>query len=167
MTDRPRRDATPAEIAEVLARSGERFVVTSHHNPDGDAIGSMLGLTRALRAAGHDVVMAHADDPPVPGDLAFLMADDEVIVQELPADLGERVLVAVNCASELRMWHDPGPRGRAGGDRHRPPPGQHPLRRPQPDRAARLQHGGGRLERPRAGRLDDHPGDRRAALRRA
>lgn len=107
MTDRPRRDATTAEIAEVLTRPGERFVVTSHHNPDGDAIGSMLGLTRALRAAGQDVVMAHADEPPVPGDLAFLMADGEVIVHDLPADLGERVLIAVDCASELRMWHTP------------------------------------------------------------
>ena len=107
MTDRPRRDATPAEIAEVLARPGERFVVTSHHNPDGDAIGSMLGLARALRAAGQDVVLAHADDPPVPSDLVFLPAEGEEIVHELPADLGERVLVALDCASELRMWPTP------------------------------------------------------------
>ena len=47
MTERPRRDATPAEIAEILFRPGERFVITSHHNPDGDAIGSLLGLGRA------------------------------------------------------------------------------------------------------------------------
>lgn len=107
MTDRPRRDATPAEIAEVLARPGERFVITSHHNPDGDAIGSMLGLARALRAAGQDVVLAHADDPPVPTDLAFLPAEGEEIVHDLPDDLGERVLVAVDCASELRMWATP------------------------------------------------------------
>lgn len=107
MTDRPRRDATPAEIAEVISRPGERFVITSHHNPDGDAIGSLLGLARALRAAGRDVVLAHADDPPVPGDLAFLMAEGEEIVHELPADIGERILIAVDCASELRMWSTP------------------------------------------------------------
>lgn len=107
MTDRPRRDATPAEIAEVLSRPGERFVITSHHNPDGDAIGSLLGLARALRAAGRDVVLAHADDPPVPDDLRFLLADGEEIAHELPADIAERVLIAVDCASELRMWNTP------------------------------------------------------------
>ena len=42
-------------------RPGERFVVDLHHNPDGDAIGSLLGLARALRAAGRDVVLAHPD----------------------------------------------------------------------------------------------------------
>jgi len=107
MTERPRRDATPAEIAEVISRPGERFVITSHHNPDGDAIGSLLGLGRALRAAGRDVVLAHADDPPVPGDLQFLLAEGEEFVRDLPADIGERVLIAVDCASELRMWNTP------------------------------------------------------------
>ena len=107
MTERPRRDATASEIAEVLSRPGERFVITSHHNPDGDAIGSLLGLGRALRAAGRDVVLAHADDPPVPGDLEFLLAEGEELVQDLPADIGERVLIAVDCASELRMWNTP------------------------------------------------------------
>jgi len=102
-----RRDASPAEVAAVLARPGERFVVTAHHNPDGDAIGSMLGLARALRAAGQDVVLAHPDPEPVPSDLAFLVAGDEGIAPAPPADLGERVLVAVDCASEQRLWHEP------------------------------------------------------------
>lgn len=107
MTERTRRDASPAEIAEALARPGEKFVVTSHHNPDGDAIGSLLGLARALRAMGHDVVLAHADSPAVPSDLVFLVGEGEEFVQELPADIGERVLIAVDCATELRMWDTP------------------------------------------------------------
>ncbi len=107
MSERTRRDASPAEIAEVLARPGERFVITSHHNPDGDAIGSLLGLARALGAAGQDVILAHADSPPVPDDIAFLVAAGESITQELPPDIGERVLIAVDCASELRMWNTP------------------------------------------------------------
>jgi phosphoesterase RecJ-like protein len=107
MTERTKRDATPAEIAETLARPGGKFVVTSHHNPDGDAIGSLLGLARFLRSLGQDVVLAHADSPPVPSDLEFLVAEGEQIVQELPDDLGERILIAVDCASELRMWNTP------------------------------------------------------------
>jgi phosphoesterase RecJ-like protein len=102
-----RRDASRAEVAEVLARPGERLVVTAHHNPDADAIGSMLGLARALRAAGQDVVLAHPDPEPVPSDLAFLVAAGEPIAQALPDDLSERVLVAVDCASEQRLWHEP------------------------------------------------------------
>lgn len=101
------RDAGPSEIARVLTRPGERFVVTAHHNPDGDAIGALLGLGRALRAAGRDVVLAHPDPDPVPSDLAFLLAPGEAIAHDLPADLGERVLVAVDCASEHRLWPAP------------------------------------------------------------
>ena len=41
---------TPAtDMAAVVERSraGERFLVTSHENPDGDALGSLLGMHRA------------------------------------------------------------------------------------------------------------------------
>lgn len=107
MSARAGRHATAAEVAEVLARPGERFVVTSHHNPDGDALGSMLGMARALRAAGQDVVLAHADAPELPDDIAFLLADGEEISRDLPGDVAERVLVAVNCATERRMWAEP------------------------------------------------------------
>jgi phosphoesterase RecJ-like protein len=101
------RDVSLEEVARVLAVPGERFVVVAHHNPDGDAVGSMLGLARALRAAGADVVMAHPDAEPVPSDLAFLLSDGESIARELPADLAERILVAVDCASAERLWDQP------------------------------------------------------------
>jgi phosphoesterase RecJ-like protein len=52
-------------------------------------------------------VLAHADSPPVPSDLRFLMDAGEEISQELPGDVGERVLIAVDCATELRMWNTP------------------------------------------------------------
>jgi phosphoesterase RecJ-like protein len=104
---RARRDASRADVAEVLVRPGAGFVVTAHHNPDGDAIGSMLGLARALRAAGQDVVLAHPDPQPVPSDLGFLVTPGERITASLPPDVGERVLVAVDCASERRLWAEP------------------------------------------------------------
>ncbi len=107
MTQRTRRDATAAEVAEVLADPAGRFVVTAHHNPDGDAIGSILGLARAMRAAGQDVVVAHPDVPAVPSDLAFLPAPGEDFAPGVPDDIGERVLVAVDCATERRMWAEP------------------------------------------------------------
>jgi phosphoesterase RecJ-like protein len=51
-----------------------RFVLTTHVNPDGDAIGSLLGLSRFLRAAGRNIrVVAH---DPTPGNLRFLEEAD-------------------------------------------------------------------------------------------
>lgn len=92
------------EIVAVLSDPDRAFVVTSHRNPDGDAIGSMLGMYRALRAAGQDAVMAHVDAASVPDELQFLIAPDETILDDLPADAAQRVLVAVDCASQWRLW---------------------------------------------------------------
>lgn len=101
------RAAGAAEVAAALLEPGTRPVVTAHHNPDADAIGSMVALARALRAAGQDVTMAHPDDPPVPEDLAFLLAPGEAILPAPPADLAARTLVTVDCASEKRLWPEP------------------------------------------------------------
>jgi len=51
-------EAAYREVAD-LVRSGNRFLLTGHRNPDGDALGSALGLALALRDAGKtaDVVM--------------------------------------------------------------------------------------------------------------
>jgi nanoRNase/pAp phosphatase (c-di-AMP/oligoRNAs hydrolase) len=38
-------------------RDNERFVITSHEAPDGDALGSLLAAGLALRELGKDVVM--------------------------------------------------------------------------------------------------------------
>ena len=103
------RTATVEEIAAELSGAPDRFVVTSHHNPDGDALGSMLGLGRAMIAHGHDVVYAHRDEHPVPPELAFLMADGEVILPDLPPDAADRILVAVDSATAMRLWPDRAP----------------------------------------------------------
>ncbi len=42
------------EISRILA-NGDRFLVVSHVNPDGDAIGSLMGLSLALEKMGKDV----------------------------------------------------------------------------------------------------------------
>jgi nanoRNase/pAp phosphatase (c-di-AMP/oligoRNAs hydrolase) len=38
-------------VVEAL-RAGDRFVVTSHENPDGDALGSLLATQLALERSG-------------------------------------------------------------------------------------------------------------------
>ncbi|WP_034383935.1 bifunctional oligoribonuclease/PAP phosphatase NrnA [Deinococcus sp. YIM 77859] len=62
-----------AVAAKLRAHSGP-IVVLSHENPDGDALGSVLGLTRALRALGK-LVVAPID---VPRYLRFLPEEGEL-----------------------------------------------------------------------------------------
>ena len=105
-------DADLAEMAAALA-APDKLVVTAHTNPDGDALGSLLGLGRALRAGGRDVLLVHPDEEPVPADLEFLVRAGEQIQPGLPEDVAERVLVALDCASEKRLWEATPPWGAA------------------------------------------------------
>lgn len=67
----------------ALIREGKRFLCSCHLRPDGDALGSMLGLAAVLRAAGKEAVTWTSDD--VPEYLHFLPGVD-AIVHALPAD---------------------------------------------------------------------------------
>ena len=91
-------------VVDALARA-DRLIVVTHENPDGDALGSMLGLTRALRGLGKDVVMYLSGDGPLPAEYRFLDLSD--LARTLPDDTEERVLVAVDCASERRIGPEP------------------------------------------------------------
>ncbi len=53
----------PEELLRRI-RQGNRFLLTSHVNPDGDAIGSALGLARILRKQGKSAVVWLRDAPP-------------------------------------------------------------------------------------------------------
>src|SRR5881275_3268118 len=87
-------------IADAL-RQHDRFLVVTHENPDGDALGSLLAATLALRQLGKDVVMYHAGETPLPREYAFMPLAE--LARERPADASERVLLAVDCAKEDRI----------------------------------------------------------------
>ncbi len=89
-------------VVEAL-RSHERFVVTSHDNPDGDALGSLLATHLALGSLGKGSVMVLGGPSPLPGEYGFLGLDAHGLLREAPADVTERVLVAVDCAQESRI----------------------------------------------------------------
>jgi len=91
-------------VVEAL-RAHDRFLVVAHENPDGDALGSLLGLTLGLRSLGKDAVMYLSGGAPLPGEYGFLELDD--LQRTVPADLETRVLVAVDCASEQRIGPEP------------------------------------------------------------
>jgi bifunctional oligoribonuclease and PAP phosphatase NrnA len=87
-------------IADAV-RQHDRFLVVTHENPDGDALGSLLAATLALQQLGKDAVMYHAGATPLPREYVFMPLEN--LVREAPADTAERVLVAVDCAKEDRI----------------------------------------------------------------
>jgi phosphoesterase RecJ-like protein len=76
----------------------QRFIITAHETPDGDAIGSECAMVRVLRAMGKDARILNAD--PTPRKFTFLDADRMVGVLEspdqLPADIGDYALLMLD-----------------------------------------------------------------------
>jgi phosphoesterase RecJ-like protein len=87
-------------IADAI-RTHDRFLVVSHENPDGDALGSLLAMHLALRQLGKDSEMLLAGDVPLPVEYRFMDLDD--VRRGLPADPDGRVVVAVDCAKDSRV----------------------------------------------------------------
>jgi nanoRNase/pAp phosphatase (c-di-AMP/oligoRNAs hydrolase) len=63
--------ATDAAVVTALL-AASRVVVCAHVTPDGDAVGSVLALTMALRLAGIDAVPTFADHHGGASTYAFL-----------------------------------------------------------------------------------------------
>lgn len=87
-----------SKAGDLLAQA-QRVLVLTHVGPDGDAIGSMLGLAHGLAGLGKAVITAV--DGGVPKDLAFLPGADTV----RPAldDVSVDLTIAVDCGDESRM----------------------------------------------------------------
>jgi phosphoesterase RecJ-like protein len=94
-----------AAVVDTL-RAGERFLVTSHENPDGDALGSLLAMHLALLELGKDSFMVLAGAAPLPGEYGFLDLTGRGLLRAVPPDVAERILVAVDCAQETRLTDD-------------------------------------------------------------
>ena len=93
-------------VADAI-RSHDRFLLVTHENPDGDALGSILAMKLALDALGKDSVMYLYGDAPLPAEYSFMPLDE--LRRELPEDWRERVLIALDCANESRLGPDPEP----------------------------------------------------------
>jgi phosphoesterase RecJ-like protein len=107
MTQDTKEKARQTDLEGVLAAlaSHDRFLVVAHENPDGDALGSMLAMALGLRALGKDALMYLSGSAPMPGEFEFMPLGE--VLRELPDDIGERVLVAVDCANARRIGQDP------------------------------------------------------------
>jgi bifunctional oligoribonuclease and PAP phosphatase NrnA len=103
--------STDLQAVAAALREHDRFLVVTHENPDGDALGSLLATTVVLRQLGKDVLMFLYGSAPLPREYGFMHLDG--LLRELPDDIGERVLVAVDCAKADRIGADPAPVERA------------------------------------------------------
>src|SRR5437764_14030189 len=95
------RDASLPDVAAGL-RTGDRFLLTTHAGPDGDALGSLLATHEILRQLGKDSIMfLAAKEFPLPVEYRFLALTD--VFHEPPVDLVDRVLVFLDCGNIDRM----------------------------------------------------------------
>lgn len=82
-------------------RSNDRFCLVTHERPDGDALGSLLGMRRVLSALGKDSVMViDAADLPLAPEYAFLDVSEAVTTP--PADLAGRAVIYLDCGNVER-----------------------------------------------------------------
>ena len=89
--------ASRAELLGEIERS-QRFLLATHENPDGDALGSLAGMQLVLTALGKDsVAYMAADEFPLPYEYAFLQVEN--LVTEPPADLDQRTIVFLDCGN--------------------------------------------------------------------
>ena len=100
----PQTTSEVAAVADAI-RSHDRFLLVTHENPDGDALGSILAMKLALDQLGKDAVMYLYGDAPLPAEYRFMELGD--LHRKLPDDWRKRVLVALDCANERRVGPDP------------------------------------------------------------
>ena len=69
----------------------DKFIITAHETPDGDALGSEYAMLLALRKLGKTARILNAD--PAPQKFAFVASGDEFEVlarkEQIPEDIGE------------------------------------------------------------------------------
>ncbi|HSF87063.1 MAG TPA: bifunctional oligoribonuclease/PAP phosphatase NrnA [Acidimicrobiia bacterium] len=87
-------------IADEL-RTASRIAVAGHVGPDGDALGSMLGLAMAARAAGKEAFATFGEPFVMPHQLEFLNTETLMTVSDVPRPLD--LLVVVDCGDRERL----------------------------------------------------------------
>jgi phosphoesterase RecJ-like protein len=89
---------TREQILEVV-RANDRFLLVTHENPDGDALGSLVAMHGVLRLLGKDALMfINADEFPLPYEYRFFGLEEDVVT-DVPGDLCQRVVIFLDCGN--------------------------------------------------------------------
>jgi phosphoesterase RecJ-like protein len=79
-------------------RDAEKFILVTHENPDGDALGSLVSMNEILTRLGKDSVMfMAADELPLPYEYRFFPL--EGLVSVALEDVEERTIVFLDCGN--------------------------------------------------------------------
>jgi phosphoesterase RecJ-like protein len=90
-------EVTRERVLERI-RADERFVLAAHEGPDGDALGSLVGMQGMLTALGKDSRMFIApEDLPLPYEYRFFALDG--LIQSPPQDIARRTVVFLDCGN--------------------------------------------------------------------
>jgi phosphoesterase RecJ-like protein len=88
-------------VAEI--REAHKFLLTTHENPDGDALGSLLAMHWILEQLGKDSLMYMSPDEfPLPWEYRNWTFDAR-LVGAPPEDVAERTIVFLDCGNIDRM----------------------------------------------------------------
>jgi len=94
--------ATEQEHVVAELRAADKLLLTTHENPDGDALGSLLAMDAILKQLGKDTLMYMSPDEfPLPWEYRGLHF--EGLVGAPPADVAERTIVFLDCGNIDRM----------------------------------------------------------------
>jgi len=84
-------------VLDVL-RENDKFVLTTHEHPDGDALGSLAAMQLVLDQMGKDSVSFMCPlELPVPYEYRFLELPK--LVTSVPADVEERTVIFLDCGN--------------------------------------------------------------------
>jgi bifunctional oligoribonuclease and PAP phosphatase NrnA len=90
------------QVVEEL-RAADKLLLTTHENPDGDALGSLLAMHWIVQQLGKDSLMYMSPDEfPLPYEYRH-MRFDEGLVGAPPDDVDERTVVFLDCGNIDRM----------------------------------------------------------------
>ncbi|MBD3723861.1 MAG: bifunctional oligoribonuclease/PAP phosphatase NrnA [Flavobacteriaceae bacterium] len=83
---------TSSELNELktLLATSKKITIVSHRNPDGDAMGSSLGLLHVLKQLNHNVTFVSPNE--FPDFLAWLPNSNDIVVFEKQQDVAEEIL---------------------------------------------------------------------------
>lgn len=108
MTELTRTILDKDEVAKLqrYLKDKPKVIILTHANPDGDAIGSAMGLYHGLKDAGHNVDVACAD--PCPEEFEYIEGLENLKQNFTPTDY--QAVIFVDCGSKkLTRFQDAHP----------------------------------------------------------
>ena len=96
MTRTTAADSRTEVLQEI--REAQRFILVTHENPDGDALGSLVATHEILARLGKDSLMFMSPEEfPLPYEYRFFLLDGLISVP--PDDVAERTAIFLDCGN--------------------------------------------------------------------